>query len=70
MFINHPINDALINISEYKDIRCCPKNPTHVDFYLNPQTENERGTPDYTIEFKTQEQRDNWFSDLRDICSF
>jgi hypothetical protein len=62
--IRHPFNDAVINFDKFTDIRKCSKNPTHVDFYVNPQAENERGNPDYTINFKTTEERDTWFEGL------
>lgn len=66
MFIKHPTENAIINIEQYTDVRTCPKNPTHIDFYLTPQAEGERGTPDYTMVFKTKKARDEWFSNLRD----
>ena len=60
-YVRHPYNEQAFDVNEYADIRCCNKNPTHIDFYKAPQAEGERGNPDFTIEFKTKEERDQWF---------
>lgn len=67
MFVEHPDLKVkqIFNVLRYADIRCCSKNPTHVDFYINPQAEGERGAPDFVLEFETEEERDSWFGLLK-----
>ena len=64
MYVQHPLNQCIFDVLKYSDIRCCNKNPTHLDFYEKPQAEGERGNPDFTIEFNSQHHRDLWFDQL------
>lgn len=62
MFIKHPTERTILDISRYAEIRPCSVNVTHVDFYLEPMNpKKERGNPDYIFVFDTQVARDNWF---------
>lgn len=69
MFILHPNDKHLINLAKYADIRCCPKNPTHIDFYVTPQADVERGNPDFILEFETEEKRNDYFESIFNAVS-
>jgi hypothetical protein len=59
--LKHPTESVLVNLDKFSIIKPCSINPTHVDFYINPVKDGERGQPDYTIIFNTELQRDAWF---------
>lgn len=65
MFIKHPLEDGLLEVSRYAQIKPCTVNVTHVDFYLTPHDpKKKRGKPDYILVFDTQKERDVWFKKL------
>lgn len=64
MWIENPTEEGVLNISEYELIKPCSINKTHVDFYRIPVNKGERGTPDYTLVFESEEKRDAWFKEF------
>ena len=62
MFIKHPLETGVLEISRYAQIKPCTVNLTHVDFYLTPHNpKKKRGNPDYILVFDDQKERDAWF---------
>lgn len=64
MFILHPEDGLLINLDHYADIRLCPINPTHIDFYKKAPPSGERAEPDFTIIFETVEDKLAYWKNL------
>lgn len=64
MWIKHPYENIIINTDKYADIRCCTVNPTHLDFYQTAVPAGQRGEPNFTIVFKTSEEKEAFFTGL------
>lgn len=76
IFVKHPLEASLINVSIYADIRCDNIETVKVNFYLSPrpvyppfQPLDTRQPADFFVEFADMKDRDRWFNSLFNILT-